>query len=49
MTADIVILYVHMWDTIPVVAFGVDGKYLFYMLITMTVLLVRDKYCRYCH
>ncbi|WP_343089851.1 hypothetical protein [Clostridioides difficile] len=24
--ADIVILYVHMWDTIPVVAFGVDGK-----------------------
>ncbi len=24
--ADIVILYVHMFDTIPVVAFGVDGK-----------------------
>ncbi|MGO1043856.1 glycosyltransferase family protein [Clostridioides difficile] len=24
--ADIVVLYVHMWDTIPVIAFGVDGK-----------------------
>lgn len=24
--ADIVILYVHMWDTIPVLAFGIDGK-----------------------
>ncbi|MCC0681668.1 glycosyl transferase [Clostridioides sp. ES-S-0005-03] len=24
--ADIVVLYVHMWDTIPVVAFGIDGK-----------------------
>ncbi|MCC0644153.1 MULTISPECIES: glycosyltransferase family protein [unclassified Clostridioides] len=24
--ADIVILYIHMWDTIPVLAFGIDGK-----------------------
>lgn len=24
--ADIIVLYVHMWDTIPIVAFGMDGK-----------------------
>ncbi|MDB0440905.1 glycosyltransferase family protein [Clostridioides difficile] len=24
--ADIVVLYVHMWDTIPILAFGIDGK-----------------------